>query len=206
MSIATTLTSLAHAVLVVVKPGVWEAIFGMMTLAHLFMYRMRSGPQLTLYALSGGVEAAVSITVCNMSVIIPAILRALSVGDPFMQEDTVNTNFSTVEIARMTSTRIELVELGVPKTRGTAITDSDELEGATETAAFRRRHSVDSGAKDDRRHRLTTHASEVSLGDSKTMKTVPLAEEPDTVDSFAQVIVKGDQGLKTKDGTTDDPT
>ena len=44
-------------------------------------------------------EAAVAVVECNMSIIIPAILRALGIGDPFMQEDTVNPKFSTgVEI------------------------------------------------------------------------------------------------------------
>ena len=85
------------------------------------IYTSHSGPQLTCIfffsLISGGVEAAVSIAVCNMSVIIPAILCALGVGDPFMREDTVSTNFSTVEVARMTSTRVELVELGIPKSR-----------------------------------------------------------------------------------------
>lgn len=32
MSVATTLASLVHAVLVIIKPGVWEGIFGMDTL------------------------------------------------------------------------------------------------------------------------------------------------------------------------------
>ena len=58
-----------------------------------------------------------------MSVITNAILRVMSVGDPFTQEDTVYLNFSTnVDIARF--------ELGLPITRGnvTAITDSVETE------------------------------------------------------------------------------
>ena len=47
----------------------------------------------------GGVEVAVAIIMCNMSIIIPAILRALGIGDPFMQEDTVDPKSSTgVEI------------------------------------------------------------------------------------------------------------
>jgi len=33
MSIITTLASLVHAALVIAKPGVWEGIFGMETLA-----------------------------------------------------------------------------------------------------------------------------------------------------------------------------
>jgi len=33
MSIATTLASLAHAILVMVSPGVWEIIFGMVTVS-----------------------------------------------------------------------------------------------------------------------------------------------------------------------------
>jgi len=68
-----------------------------------------------------------------MSVIIPAILRALGVGDPFMQEDTVDPGLNTdVDIARMFPT---MVELGLPTSRGTAITDSDESEGGIGTVA-----------------------------------------------------------------------
>ena len=47
---------------------------------------MVSNSQLTKYAsflFTGIVEVAVAITVRNMSVIIPAVLRALGVGDPF---------------------------------------------------------------------------------------------------------------------------
>lgn len=172
------LASLVHAVLVMVKPGVWEAIFGTATLIPSFMLHVLLNSNLPCACYSslssGGVEAAVSITVCNMSVIIPAILRALSVGDPFMQEDTVNTNFSTIEIARMTSARIEL-ELGIPKTRGTTVTDSDESEGAAGVVAFQRRHSADSSAKDNHKHQLTTQVSDVSQGNPKATKVVPLA-------------------------------
>jgi len=87
-----------------------------------------------------GVEAAVSVIVCSISVIIPAVLRALGVGDPFMREDTVDPNFSTgVEIARMTSTtRVELDLLG---SRGTALTDGDESEGVTGIVVSLRRDS-----------------------------------------------------------------
>jgi len=121
---------------------------------------------------TGGVEAAVSVIVCSMSVIIPAVLRALGVGDPFMQEDTVDPNLSTgVEIAHMTSTR---VELGVPGTRGTGLTDSDESEGATGTVVSRRRFSVDLGTKDDHKYQLTT-------------KVVPFADECHVMDSLARV-------------------
>ena len=132
---------------------------------------------------TGGVEAAVSIIVCSMSVIIPATLRALGVGDPFMREDTVDPNLSTgVEIARITSTGIEL---GLPMSRSTAITDTDESEGAIGTTMSRQRVSIDLGAKDDRKHRLTTQVSDVSLG-PRMAKVVPLAE-CDITDSLTQV-------------------
>ena len=123
-----------------------------------------------------------AIIVSNMSVIIPAILRALGVGDPFMQEDTVDPNFSTIKMARTTSTTIEL---GLPKTRSTAVMDSDESEGAISMATFRQQDSGDLGAIDDHKHRLTMQASDLSLGSSKT-KVVPLADESDTADSLAR--------------------
>jgi len=89
-----------------------------------------------------------------------------------MQEDTVDPNFSTgVEIARMTLTR---VELGLPGTRGTVLTDSDESEGASGTVVSQRRGSVDLGTKDDHKHQLTT-------------KVIPLADEPYVTDSLARV-------------------
>ncbi|KAF9647392.1 hypothetical protein BDM02DRAFT_3117085 [Thelephora ganbajun] len=152
MSIATTLASLAHAVLVVVRPGVWEAIFG-------------------------GVEAAVSVIVCSTPVIIPAILRVLNVGDPFMQEDTVGTRFNTgVEIARMTMTEIEL---SLPTSSGTGTTDSAKSEGAIP----QQRGSVDLDARDDQKHRLP----DVSLGKLKPTNIVLPTDEPDITDPPAQV-------------------
>ena len=45
-------------------------------------------------------------------------------------------------------------------------------------------HSGDLGAKDEHKHLLTTQASDLSLGDSKT---TPLADEPDVLDLFVQV-------------------
>ena len=131
----------------------------------------------------GGVEAAVAIVVCNMSVIIPAILRALGVGDPFMREDTVDPKFSTgVEIARMTSTR---VELDFPMFRGTEVTDSTKSEEATGTAASRQRNSVDLDAKDSQKHRLVT----AQASDEPNLKPVDFelaVDESDITDSLAQ--------------------
>jgi hypothetical protein len=147
------------------------------------------------------VEGAVSIIVCNMSVIIPAILRVLGVGDPFMQEDTVDPNFSTVEIIRMTSTR---VELGLPVAHGTVITDSDDTYGDIGMTAPQREGLGGLDAKDDRRRQLTIQSSDASLGDSKTMKVVPLVEESDIADSLAQVrglsAVKKDQDVEADIG------
>ena len=146
-------------------------------------------------------EGAVSIIVCNMSVIIPAILRVLGVGDPFMQEDTVDPNFSTVEIIRMTSTR---VELGLPVVHGTVITDSDDTYEDISMAAPQRGGLGDLDAKDDRRHQLTTQPSDATLGDPKTTKVVPLVEESDIADSLAQVrglpAVKKDQDVEVDIG------
>jgi len=148
--------------------------------------------------LIAGVEVAVSIIVCSMSVIIPAILRALGVGDPFMREDTVDPNFSTVEIVRMTSTKIEL---GLPKTGHTTNTDSAESEGAASVMVSQRRVTVDLDAEDDEKHRLATQTSDVSLGNLKRMEVVSeLAGEPDATDSLAQVrslpVVTKDQDVE----------
>ena len=117
-----------------------------------------------------------------MSVIIPAVLRALDVGDPFMQEDTVDLNLSTsVDVTQTDTTRIEL---GLLTPRGSTIMDSDASEGAT---ASRQRHSINLNMKDDMKHRLTAQASDGSLGNSKMLKALPLADECDITDSSAQV-------------------
>jgi len=138
----------------------------------------------------------VAIIVSNMSVIIPAILRALDVGDPFMQEDSVDPNFSTIEMARATSTTIGL---GLPKTRGTAVTENDESEGAISMVTFGRQDSGDLGPKDDHKHRLTMQVSDISLGSSNT-KVVPLADESDTAGSLAKGknLPPVENGLDTK--------
>ena len=120
-----------------------------------------------------------------MSVIIPAVLRALGVGDPFMQEDTVDPNFSTdINIAPTSTTRIEL---GFPIPRRTVIMDSDEPEGALGPMASRQRNVVDLKVKDDRKHQLTTQTSDGSLGNLMTAKGLPLADECDITESPAQV-------------------
>lgn len=127
-------------------------------------------------------EVAVAIIVCNMSVIIPAVLRALDVGDPFMREDTVDPNFSSVEIVRMNSTR---VELGLPKVYGMEITDGGRSEGMDRTVVFQ--DSVGLGVGDDHKHRLTMQGSDVSLGDLNAAKVVPLAADSDVADSLTRV-------------------
>jgi hypothetical protein len=60
-SLATTFAALAHAVLVIRLPGIWEAIIG-------------------------ALEAGVALAVCNLSVIVPAIARLLG-GDPEKYQD-----------------------------------------------------------------------------------------------------------------------
>ena len=141
---------------------------------------------------------AVSVIVCSMSVIIPAILRALGVGDPFMQEDTVDPNLSTgVDIAHMSSTR---VELGLPASRGMTMRDSDDFEGVIDIVAHRQQGSTDFSAKEDQKHQPTTQASDASLGNSKATTVVPLADEPKITDSLWRVrslpTVKKDQGIE----------
>ena len=139
--------------------------------------------RLTAYAFSsfvtGTVEIVVSLLVCNMSVIIPAILRVLGAGDPFMREDTVVPNFSSIEIAHAATTKIEL---GLPKTRGTAITDSS----GTGTMGSQQLRSADFDAKDDRKYKFTMQSSEGSLGNLSTGKPVPLGGDSDGADSLVQ--------------------
>ena len=122
-----------------------------------------------------------SIIVCSMSVIIPAILRAMGVGDPFMQEDTVDLNLSTnVDIARF--------ELGLPITCGTvtAVADSVETEGPLSTMALQQRGLVDMDVRTDKKHRLTAQVSDGSLGSSNITKGLPLTDECDTTHPAAQ--------------------
>ena len=137
--------------------------------------------RLTTRIFTGGVEAAVSIIVCSMSVIIPAILRAIGVGDPFMQEDTVDLNFSTnVDIARF--------ELGLQMTCGTvtAIAESVETEGALSTMTLQHRSLADMNVRTDKKHRLTAQVSDGSLGSSKPTKGLPLTDECDVTRPAAQ--------------------
>ena len=185
MSIATTTASLVHVVLVVDSPGVWEGISGTIILVPSLIpcIPRSSAHHVRIYSLlTGAAEVAVAIIVCNMSVIIPAVLRALDVGDPFMQEDTVDPNFSSVEIVRMTSTRIEL---GLPKTHDMTMMNGDGSEGSNRTAAFQNPAGPD--VEDDNKHRLTAQASDVSLGDLEAGKIVPLAGDSDVADSLTQV-------------------
>ena len=183
MSIATTISSVVHAVLVMVKPGVWEAIFG--TAVPFFMLYALPNPQLTVHppsSFSGGVEAAVSITVCNSTVIIPAVLRALGAGDPFMREDTVDPRFSTgFDIAPTASTTIEL---SIPTSSGTRTTDSTKSEGAMAgTLVFRQQHSMDLDTKSDDKCRLTTRASDGSPMKLRPTNLVLQIDDSDITDS-----------------------
>ena len=125
-----------------------------------------------------------SVIVSSMSVIIPVILRALDVGDPFAQEDTIGPGFdTTVEIARMTSTRIEL---GLPNAHIIDVAGSDDHQGVTSSISPKnRRHSVGLGEKDDRKHRLTTQFSDGSVGTSVTTKVMSHADECDVMDPQA---------------------
>ena len=150
----------------------------------------------------GGVESAVAIIVSNMSVIIPAILRTLGVGDPFMQEDTVDLSFNTgVEIVRMTSTRIEL---GLQTSTGTAITDSSMSRGDTSMMTFQKRDLADSDTKDNQRHQLVTQSSDGSFGNSMLMKVEPLVVGSNIADPLTQVrslpVAKKTQDIMTDVG------
>jgi len=133
--------------------------------------------QLTIDVFSsftGGVSVVVAIIVCNMSVIIPAMLRALGAGNPFMQDDTVDLNYNTIEMACTTSTRIEL---GLPTTRGTAITESDESEGSVGAVTSLQQHSVNLCVKEDRKCQLDAGLGRVAQ-ELSTTKIVPLADDP----------------------------
>jgi len=150
----------------------------------------------------GGVAAAVSVTVCSMSVIIPAIFRALGVGDPFMRSDTVDPSFITsIEMARMTSGGIEL---SLPTSHSTGITDSTKSEGGIGTVGSQQRDTVGLDVKGDRKHRLTTRVSDGSLGNLKPTKAAPFINESDITAPLAQVrslpAVKKDQDIEGKIG------
>jgi hypothetical protein len=118
---------------------------------------------------AGGVEASVSVIVSSMSVIIPAILRALDAGDPFMQQDTVDPGFDTrVEIARMT---LMGVDSDLPTSHVVAVPGNNNREGVTGTVTSQGlRSSVDLDEKRGKGHRLTTQMSDGSLGTSVATK------------------------------------
>lgn len=216
MSTATTMASVTHAVLVMDRPGVMEAIFGTSAPILLPGDTQSFEPLFTSCTFlpsffAGGVEASVSVIVSSMSVIIPAILRALDAGDPFMQEDTVDPGFGTsVEIARMTLTR---VELGLPTTHAITVVGSNDHDGVARTMSPQElRRSIDLDEKRDRKHRLTTQTSDGSLGTSVMTKVVCQSDECDITDSRASqvrslpVVKKDaevyDEGKKEKRKTT----
>jgi len=69
-SLATTVVALAHAILVIRLPGVWEAIVG-------------------------ALEAGVALAVCNLSVIVPALARLFG-GDPEKYEESRDYASATI--------------------------------------------------------------------------------------------------------------
>ena len=182
MSIATTISSVVHAVLVLVQPGVWEAIFGRVTLSPAHPTYPTAPPTYHVILSSGGVEAAVSITVCNTTVIIPAVLRVLGVGDPFMREDTVDPKFSTgFDIAPMTLTRAEFT---LPTSSSTRTIDSTRSERENGTVVSQQQSSVDSEAGNDQKYlSMTWQTSGGSLGNFKLMSVVLPVDEADITDS-----------------------
>ena len=142
-----------------------------------------------------------SVIVCSMSVIIPAILRALDVGDPFMQEDTVDPGYTTtVEISPMTLTR---VELGLPTTHVPTVAGNNDRSRATSTAIPQKRDSV--GSVDEMRdheHRLTPQNSDDSLGTSVETKVALHSDESDITD-YRAFQVRSSPAIK-KDAEGDD--
>ena len=155
------------------EPGVMEAILSAISLVTTGLENSHSPHDFT-----GGVEAAVSVIASSMSVILPAILRALDVGDPFMQLDTVELEIATsVEIARCTT--LMSVELGVNlQTARVAAVAGDESreEAFSDTTTLQER---DLGNLDERRYPkylLTKKISDGLLGTSITTKVPPLSE------------------------------
>ena len=137
-----------------------------------------------------------SVIVCSMSVIIPAILRTLDVGDPFMQEDTVDPGFTTtVNIAPMTLTR---VELGSPTTHVPAVAGNISRSTVTNTAIPHKRESIGSvGEMQGQKHRLMPQVSGDSLGTSVETKVALRSDECDITDYRAfqarsLSVIKGD--------------
>ena len=62
------------------------------------------------------------------------------------------------------------IELCLPTSRSTEITDSTKPEGAIGTVGSRRQAPVDLDAKGNRNHRLTTQVSDGSLGNLESTK------------------------------------
>jgi hypothetical protein len=124
--------------------------------------------------------------VCSMSVIIPAILRALGVGDPFMQTDSVDPGSnSTIEIVGRSLTG---VGLGPLITHVVAVTGSDEPEEAAGAVTPRKSRSlIGSDARDDQRCRLVTQIPDGSLGTSVMTKVISRTDECDITDSLPRV-------------------
>jgi hypothetical protein len=179
-SVITTIASVVHAVALIDELGVLNPILGTTVLVSPNVHSPR------MYFSAGGVEAAVSVMVCSMSVIIPAILRALGVGDPFMQTDTVDPGFSSgVEIVRMSMTG---VELGLATTHVVDVAGSDEHEEATGAVTPRKSQSLaGSEAMDDQKRRLATQVSDGSLGTSVMTKVASRADEHDIADSLPTI-------------------
>ena len=143
-----------------------------------------------LTSFLGGVEAAVSITVCSTPVIIPAVLRALGAGDPFMREDAVDSQYSTgLEIARMT---FATVELNLPTSGSTRTTDSAKLKGGIDTLVSRQQNPADSDVGGDQKYRILTRISSGPLGGLKPTTVVLPIGDSDTADSLCSPVEKKD--------------
>ena len=147
---------------------------------------------------AGGVEAAVSIVVSSMSVVIPAILRALGFRDPFKQVDTVDLVPATsIEIARTTLT---MFELGL---QVATITESgDNPEGGVSTVTPPKLNPAGLDTKHDQMHQVTAQTSDGSLG---TSVTATVLSHPDKCEGTDSLALREGPSLHTieKDGDTD---
>lgn len=130
-SLATTMAALAHAILVIRLPGVWEAIVG-------------------------SLEAGVALAVCNLSVIVPAIARVLG-GDPEKYQDE-SKDYATATIggtgASKNTRNLNNTMLSTFKVDPTASSGAVHVDVTVEQdqANWEAKKDIETGSRDDVYH------------------------------------------------------
>lgn len=128
---ATTLAALAHAILVIQLPGVWEAIIG-------------------------ALEAGVALAVCNLSVIVPAIPRLLG-GDAEKYQDkskdysttTVGVSGSSKNTRNLNNTMLSTFKVDPTASSGVVRVD---VTVEQDQANWEAKKDVEAGSEDDVYH------------------------------------------------------